>query len=185
MNRIILTIIIFILHVCDVSYGARLSFNKERIMKKHTPTPTSIPTIIPTSIPTIFPTSLPTITPTLMPFSFDQCEGSEDDVDRFRPRSHRKGRRGQKKRFRFNHVQSNAQCVNDKNLVYEGGEFEDCREFSVCAELCVNQVDENLARGGRFRGFEWYCPERTCYCVSGPLDVLFAMQPNTHRCATE
>lgn len=91
----------------------------------------------------------------------------EDCVDDDRPRPVRKGQR-----FRFKLVDSDAQCVDKRDRLYEWGQFEDVENFSECAELCVNSVPETLATGGSFRGYDFNCRSGTCNCLydEGTLD---------------
>jgi len=84
-----------------------------------------------------------------------------------RPRPVRNGQR-----YRFNLEASDAMCVDSENRRYEWGEFPNVRDFSACAEKCVNGVKEELATGSSFRGYDFDCARSTCRCLydEGTLD---------------
>lgn len=109
----------------------------------------------------------------------DECEDQVDKmvgsgggetrcVDDDRPRPVRNGQR-----FRFNLVDSGgSQCVDSRDRRYEWGEFGSCKNFSQCAEYCVNNTPQGLVFDGSFRGYDFDCARRSCRCLydSGTLD---------------
>merc|ERR1712127_582652 len=77
-----------------------------------------------------------------------------------RPRPVRDGQR-----FRFNLVERDSQCTDDRSRLYEWGRFNGCENFSECADLCVNNVPSSLAFDGSFRGYDFDCDRMTCSCL--------------------
>jgi len=67
-------------------------------------------------------------------------------------------------------VKSNARCVDKNRNLYEYGQFDRVKEFSDCAEACVNDVRSKLL--DNFRGYDWDCSNRKCRCLydKGTLD---------------
>lgn len=74
--------------------------------------------------------------------------------------------------MRFNLVDSDAQCVDTRDRVYEWGQFNNCRNFSQCADMCVNSVSSSLAFDSGFRGYDFDCDQQVCRCLydSGTLN---------------
>mmetsp|Transcript_15407 Transcript_15407/g.33376 ORF Transcript_15407/g.33376 Transcript_15407/m.33376 type:complete len:273 (+) Transcript_15407:75-893(+) len=67
-------------------------------------------------------------------------------------------------RYRFKLQKSNAQCVDTRDNLYEYGQFDKIREFSDCADACVEDVHPHLL--DFFRGYDWDCKNQKCRCVS-------------------
>eukprot|EP00571_Detonula_confervacea_P013757 CAMPEP_0172297516 /NCGR_PEP_ID=MMETSP1058-20130122/507_1 /TAXON_ID=83371 /ORGANISM="Detonula confervacea, Strain CCMP 353" /LENGTH=175 /DNA_ID=CAMNT_0013006677 /DNA_START=48 /DNA_END=575 /DNA_ORIENTATION=+ len=90
---------------------------------------------------------------------YDEC------VDDERPRPVRSG-----DRYRFNLMDSDAQCADANSDLYEYGEFNNAKDSSACAKFCVNEVNDYLA--GELLGFDFDCREQTCRCLysRGTLD---------------
>jgi len=133
---------------------------------------TSSPTLSPTtaapitSKPTNSPSTSPsTSRPSSSPRTLDeQCIGSSD-----RPRPVRNG-----ERFRFNIVGASdaGQCVDDGGRLYERGAFDDVDTFSDCANKCVQDTSASLAFNPAFRGYDYDCSSKSCFCLydEGTLD---------------
>eukprot|EP00571_Detonula_confervacea_P010486 CAMPEP_0172305220 /NCGR_PEP_ID=MMETSP1058-20130122/6552_1 /TAXON_ID=83371 /ORGANISM="Detonula confervacea, Strain CCMP 353" /LENGTH=228 /DNA_ID=CAMNT_0013016749 /DNA_START=93 /DNA_END=779 /DNA_ORIENTATION=- len=73
-------------------------------------------------------------------------------------------------RYRFKLQKSNAQCVDTRDNLYEYGQFDKIREFSDCADACVEDVHPHLL--DFFRGYDWDCKNQKCRCLydKGTLD---------------
>lgn len=77
--------------------------------------------------------------------------------------------------FRFNLLGDGdaGQCVDDQGHLYERGEFDNIDTFQECAKVCVSSTPASLALSDSFRGFDFDCPSKTCYCLyeGGTLDT--------------
>jgi len=132
------------------------------------------PTRRPTRRPSRRPTRKPTRRPTNRePSTRNSSKGSKSSsrdnrscVDDESPRPHH----SDKGRFRFNLVKSNTRCVDRRSNLYEYGQFDKVKEFSDCAEACVNDVRSSLLES--FRGYDWDCKRELCRCLydRGALD---------------
>ena len=69
-------------------------------------------------------------------------------------------------------LQSDAQCVDSSKRLYEFGQFSNVKNFSDCAEKCVNDTPSTLATNSGFRGIDFDCQRSHCRCLydEGTLD---------------
>jgi len=105
------------------------------------------------------PTRRPTRKPTKKPTSSSNSrDGRDDCVDKENPRPVRSGQR-----FRFKLQGSNAQCVDKNDDLYEWGQFDKIKEFSDCADACVEGVRSELLDS--LRGYDWNCYDEKCRCL--------------------
>jgi len=76
-------------------------------------------------------------------------------------------------RFRIGLVKSDAQCVDSDGQTYETGTYYNVKDFTECAEACVNDVPDRLAvKRSHFRGIDYDCESQSCSCLydEGTID---------------
>lgn len=49
--------------------------------------------------------------------------------------------------------------------MYQYGEFDGIRDFTECADACVNDVSRSLLTSGEFQGIDFDCGRRKCRCL--------------------
>merc|ERR1712130_151505 len=86
-------------------------------------------------------------------------------IDDDKPRAIRDG-----DRYRFKLQRKDAQCTDIDGRLYEYGEFKKIKNFSDCADACVEDTRSSLLDS--LRGYDYDCYEGKCRCLydRGTLD---------------
>mmetsp|Transcript_6125 Transcript_6125/g.15284 ORF Transcript_6125/g.15284 Transcript_6125/m.15284 type:complete len:185 (-) Transcript_6125:149-703(-) len=75
-----------------------------------------------------------------------------------------------KSRMKFNLFESDAECADSNDYLYERGSFDNVKDAGECADMCVNTADSDLSID--LRGFEYDCDTMVCGCLydEGTID---------------